>query len=64
MLNDSYYFDIKRKRPEESFNSVLDYFDEPTRNKYAMSKSLMRIQKKITIRALELLNIERNNIIY
>jgi 18S rRNA (guanine1575-N7)-methyltransferase len=53
---------VKKKRPEETFNSVTDYFDEATRNQYALSKNIMRIQKKITLRALELLNIEKSKV--
>jgi len=58
-LNDSYYFNVKRKRPEEIYNEVSDYFRGEILNQYASSKNMMKIQEKITIRALELLNIKK-----
>lgn len=57
-MKDSYHFEVKRKRPEELFNKVSDYFKEDTLKNYARSKSLMHIQEKITIRSLELLDLK------
>jgi len=56
-LNDKFYFNIKKKRPEELFRSVKDYYTSENIKNYAKSKSMMRIQEKITVRALELLEI-------
>ena len=56
-MNKNYRFKVKRKRPEEIYNSVNDYFKGDTLVNYAKSKSLMKIQEKITIRALELLDL-------
>jgi cyclopropane fatty-acyl-phospholipid synthase-like methyltransferase len=58
-LKDDYFFDVKRKRPEEIHESVLDYFKNETLSSYAKSKSIMRTQKKITLRALELLKLKK-----
>ncbi|MFW9969186.1 MAG: class I SAM-dependent methyltransferase [Candidatus Odinarchaeota archaeon] len=60
-MNDNYYFNVKRKRPEEIYNNVSDYFKGEILNHYARSKNIMRIQEKITIRALELLNLKKKN---
>ncbi|MBY8986248.1 MAG: class I SAM-dependent methyltransferase [Candidatus Lokiarchaeota archaeon] len=59
-MNKEYSFNIKRKRPEDLFETVSDYFNEETLIDYAESKSIMRTQKKITIRALELLELKNN----
>jgi len=59
-LNKEYSFNIKRKRPEDLFENVSDYFKAETLKNYAESKSIMRTQKKITIRALELLELKNN----
>jgi len=58
-LNDDYFFNIKRKRPEELHENALDYFNNETLINYAKSKSIMRIQRKITLRALELLELKQ-----
>lgn len=60
-MNDEYKFDIKRKRPEEIYSNVNAYYDKENIAKYANSKSLMRIQEKITIRTLELLDLPEQN---
>ena len=60
-MNDGYNFNVKRKRPEEIYDNVLDYFNEVNVVKYASSKSMRRIQKRITLRALELLHLEEKN---
>ncbi|MGB5911196.1 MAG: methyltransferase domain-containing protein [Promethearchaeia archaeon] len=54
-MKERIYFNIKTKRPEELFEKVRDYFNPEQIKKYAKSKSMMRIQEKITIRALEIL---------
>jgi len=59
-LNKEYSFDIKRERPEDLFENVSDYFSSETLTNYAESKSIMRTQKKITIRALELLELKND----
>jgi len=60
-LNDTYYFNVKRKRPEEIYNEVSDYFKGEILNQYASSKNMMKIQEKITTRALELLNLRKKD---
>jgi len=60
-LSDNFDFDIKRKRPEEIYNDVLDYFRGEILEQYATSKSIMKMQIKITIRALELLNLRKKD---
>jgi len=59
-LNKEYSFDIKRERPEDLFENVSDYFSSETLTNYAESKSIMRTQKKITLRALELLELKND----
>ena len=58
-MNDEYYFNIKKKRPEEIFEKVSDYFKGEVLSAYANSKNIMKIQEKITIRALELLDLKK-----
>ena len=60
-LNGEYDFSIKRKRPEEEYEKVSDYFKGNVLIHYANSKNMMRIQEKITIRALELLNLKNKD---
>jgi len=60
-LNDNYDFNIKRKRPEEIYNNVSDYFRGEILRQYASSKNILKIQGKITIRALELLNLRKKD---
>ena len=60
-MKDDYFFNVKRKRPEEIHEKVTDYFSSSTLSKYASSKSMKRIQEKITIRALELLSLKTQN---
>jgi len=62
-LSKEYHFEVKRKRPEETYEKVSDYFKGERLNKYAESKSMMHIQEKITIRALEILELEKESII-
>jgi len=60
-MKDSYHFEVKRKRPEELYDKVSDYFKGDILINYARSKSLMHIQEKITIRSLELLDLKSKN---
>ncbi|MFX0082167.1 MAG: class I SAM-dependent methyltransferase [Candidatus Hodarchaeota archaeon] len=60
-MNTEYSFNVKRKRPEEEYENVSDYFRGDVLTQYATSKSMMKIQEKITIRALELLNIKKKD---
>jgi len=53
---------VKKKRPEDLYDKVSDYFKGETLSQYAKSKSMMRIQEKITIRALQLLELKINNL--
>jgi len=59
-LNKEYSFNIKQKRPEDLFESALDYFNSEILTTYAESKSIMRTQKKILMRALELLELKNS----
>ena len=58
-MNEDYYFNVKKKRPEEIYEKVSDYFKGDILRAYANSKTIMRIQEKITIRALELLDLKK-----
>jgi 18S rRNA (guanine1575-N7)-methyltransferase len=58
-LSDNYDFNIKKRRPEEIYNSVSDYFRDEILEQYATSKSIMKIQVKMTLRALEILNLKK-----
>ncbi len=60
-MSDDYFFNVKRKRPEELFESALEYFNNETLSNYAESKSIMRTQRKITLRALEILELKENH---
>jgi len=60
-LNEDYQFNVKRKRPEDLYSSVFDYYDDETRAWYASSKSIVKTQEKITIRVLELLELDKEN---
>jgi 18S rRNA (guanine1575-N7)-methyltransferase len=60
-LNGDYDFNVKRTRPEEEYEKVSDYFKEKILIQYASSKNMMRIQQKITKRALEILNLKNRN---
>ncbi|MBY8988832.1 MAG: hypothetical protein KGD61_10285, partial [Candidatus Lokiarchaeota archaeon] len=60
-MTDDYFFNIKRKRPEELYESVLDYFKNETLSSYSKSKSIMRTQRKITARALEIIDLKKNH---
>ena len=60
-MNDNYYFNVKRKRPEEIYSNVSDNFRGEILKQYANSKSMRRIQERITIRALELLDLRKKD---
>ncbi|MFX1418418.1 MAG: class I SAM-dependent methyltransferase [Promethearchaeota archaeon] len=60
-MNDNYYFNIKKKRPEEIYKNPSDYFKGETLSHYSTSKSMIRIQERITKRALELLNLKKKD---
>jgi 18S rRNA (guanine1575-N7)-methyltransferase len=62
-LNTDYNFNVKQKRPEEEYEKVSDYFRGDVLNHYATSKNMMRIQQKITNRALELLNLKNRGVL-
>ncbi|MFX1574309.1 MAG: class I SAM-dependent methyltransferase [Promethearchaeota archaeon] len=60
-MSNNYYFNVKRRRPEENYKDVREYYNNETIVRYATSKSIMKTQEKITIRALELLDLRKNN---
>ena len=60
-MSNNYYFNIKRRRPEEIYNDASDYFRGEILDLYARSKSIRKIQERITIRALEILNLKKKN---
>ncbi len=60
-MDDEYRFNVKKKRPEDSYEDVSDYFNDNMVSKYANSKSIMKMQEKITIRALELLDLKQEH---
>ncbi|NVM34267.1 MAG: methyltransferase domain-containing protein [Candidatus Lokiarchaeota archaeon] len=62
-MSNNYDFNVKRKRPEEIYSDVSDYFKGEILEQYASSKSIMKTQEEITIRALELLNLERDDLL-
>jgi len=62
-LDREFNFNVKRKRPEEEYEEASDYFKGDVLVQYANSKSIMRIQEKITIRALELLDLKKKEAI-
>lgn len=62
-MKDNYFFDVKRKRPEEIYENIIDYYSGDMITKYATSKSMMKSQEEITIRALELLEIKKSSLI-
>jgi 18S rRNA (guanine1575-N7)-methyltransferase len=62
-VNNEFRFDVKKKRPEETYEKVLDYYREDNLTHYASSKSMRKIQQKITSRALELGKFSKNKLI-
>ncbi len=53
----NYLFDIKNTRPEEEYQSPLEFYDDDEVKKYAESKSMMRTQEKITKRVLKIAEV-------
>ena len=39
-MNDEYFFDIKKERPEEIYKKVSDYFKGERLERYALSKNM------------------------
>lgn len=62
-LNNGDKFEVRRKRPEDIHRDVTDYYNHNEISKYAKSKNIMNIQEKITIRALEILELTKNDAI-
>jgi SAM-dependent methyltransferase len=60
-MNDEYHFEVSRERPEEIYEDVRDYFKGETLRNYANSKNIMKIQQRITLRALELMDYPSKN---
>lgn len=60
-MNNEFRFDVKKKRPEETYEKVFDYFKGNVLTQYATSKSMIKVQQKITSRALDLLNFSMKN---
>ncbi|MFW9828302.1 MAG: class I SAM-dependent methyltransferase [Candidatus Thorarchaeota archaeon] len=58
-MKSNYNFNVKKKRPEEKYTNVSDYFKGEMLKQYATSKSIIKTQEKITIRALELLDLRK-----
>src|SRR6056297_4235530 len=52
-----YEFFIETTRPEDTYDKASDYFSIDKVQKYAESKSIMRIQEKITKRVIEIADI-------
>ncbi|MFX1275036.1 MAG: class I SAM-dependent methyltransferase [Promethearchaeota archaeon] len=63
-MNDKYEFNVKKKRPEEIYRNASEYFKGQVLSQYAKSKSIMHIQEKITIRALELLDLKDKSALF
>ncbi|MFW9785805.1 MAG: class I SAM-dependent methyltransferase [Candidatus Heimdallarchaeota archaeon] len=57
-MSDEYNFYIKKKRPEDIFDDVREYYTKDMISWYANSKSIIKTQEKITIRALEVLDLK------
>lgn len=55
--SEAYEFFIRYQRPEEFSGDPLEFYNTKRVNEYAQSKALMRIQEKITKRALEIVDI-------
>ncbi|TXT62504.1 MAG: SAM-dependent methyltransferase [Promethearchaeota archaeon] len=60
-MNDKYTFNVKTERPEEKYESVIDYFKGKRLDEYALSKNMQRIQTRIAARALEILDLQDTN---
>lgn len=55
---ENYEFFIRNERPEEYCGDPLEFYNSDEVEKYAHSKSMMRIQEKMTQRALQIAEIE------
>ncbi|MFX1480418.1 MAG: class I SAM-dependent methyltransferase [Promethearchaeota archaeon] len=62
-MSDEYNFSIKGKRPEEIYRDVREYYDKKMISWYASSKSIMKTQEELTIRALELLDLKEKDLL-
>ncbi len=62
-MNEDFNFNVKKERPEEIYQNIFDYYTEQTILQYATSKSMKKIQEKITLRALEILDHTKKNYI-
>jgi len=62
-LNEDFNFNVKKERPEEIYQNIFDYYTEQTILQYATSKSMKKIQEKITLRVLEILDLKNKNFI-
>ncbi|MFX1314968.1 MAG: class I SAM-dependent methyltransferase [Promethearchaeota archaeon] len=60
-MNKDFNFYVKRERPEEIYKSLFDYYTKERIFQYANSKSMKKIQKRITLRALEILDLKNKN---
>ncbi len=60
-MNDEFLFDVKKERPEDLYKNMSDYFTAERIEDYSLSKNMQRIQTKITIRALQLLDINQKS---
>jgi len=60
-VNNEFRFDVKKKRPEETYEKVVEYFKGEILSHYANSKSMRKIQQKITARALEFMTFSRKD---
>lgn len=58
-MDEKDFFRVKRKRPEDMFKDSEEFFKGEKISQYASSKAMMRIQHKITLRAIELLDIKK-----
>ncbi|MHA2280913.1 MAG: class I SAM-dependent methyltransferase [Promethearchaeota archaeon] len=58
-MSNGYNFFVKRKRPEEIYKDVREYYNVEMISWYSTSKNIMKIQEKITRRALELLDLRK-----
>ena len=62
-MKENFNFNVKKKRPEEIYQNIFDYFTEETIFQYATSKNMRKIQEKITLRVLEILDLKNKNIL-
>jgi 18S rRNA (guanine1575-N7)-methyltransferase len=60
-MTDDFSFKVNKDRPEDIYERVMDYFNPERIKQYTLSKTMHRIQTKITVRALELLELRRKD---